>query len=120
MKRTGPMNTESRLLISKLKSLASKEKSAVWKRAADELNKANRRKRVVNLSKINRNAGSEDYILVLGKVLGVGNIEKKVKIAAFSFSDSAKNKLEAAKCQVLSVQDLMKANPKGKKVKVLG
>ena len=41
-------------------------------------------------------------------------------MAALSLSDSAKDKIVAAKGRVLSIEELMSKNPSGSKVKILG
>ena len=56
----------------------------------------------------------------IGKVLSVGNITKKVQVAAFNFSDEARKKIEQAKGKVLTIQELIQQNPEGKNVRILG
>ena len=55
-----------------------------------------------------------------GKVLSNGVVQKPVKVAALNFSDGAKEKIISAKGQILSIQELMKQNPEGKKVRIMG
>lgn len=70
-----------------------------------------RRKRVeVNIDKINKESKDSEIIIVPGKVLSIGNIEKKIKIIALSYSEEAKNKLEEAKCEVLYLSNEIKKN----------
>ncbi|MCD4740414.1 uL15 family ribosomal protein [archaeon] len=63
----------------------------------------------VNLWKISKNTQKGDTILVLGKVLGDGNLDHPVNIAAESFSESAKKKIESAGGKIISKQDAEKA-----------
>jgi len=79
-----------------------------------------RRKRIeVNLDKLNKEAKDSEILIVPGKVLGMGEIEKKIKVIALSFSEEAKNKLKKAKCEVLYLSDEINKNKeiKGKIVK---
>ena len=107
-------NTEN--LIKELKQLSAKEKTNIWKSIAKNLEKSTRRKRIVNLSKINKYTKPKETVIVPGKVLGTGNLNHDVTVAAFQFSDSAKEKIK----NNLTIQELMKQNPKGKNIKILG
>ena len=55
-----------------------------------------------------------------GKLLGSGEVSGKHTVAAYSVSSSAKEKIEAAGGEVVTIHDLMKANPTGKGVYILG
>ena len=69
--------------------------------------KPKRQRASVNLSKLDRLAKDSDSIIVPGKVLGSGNISKKIKVAAIDFSGSAAEKLVAAKCEIASIDELL-------------
>lgn len=107
-------NTEK--LIKELKQLSTKEKTNVWKAIAKNLEKSTRRKRIVNVSKINKYTKPKETVIVPGKVLGTGTLQHEVTVAAFQFSDSAKEKIK----NNLTIQELMKQNPKAKNIKILG
>lgn len=107
-------------LISDLKKLSIEKKVALWKQIAVELEKPTRSRREVNLYKIATNAKEGEVVIVPGKVLSNGAILTPVKVAALNFSGDAKDKILSAKGQVLSIQELMKSNPEGKKVRILG
>jgi large subunit ribosomal protein L18e len=95
-------------------------KSKFWKRVLEEVNKPSRLRREVNLYKIEQFAQDGETILVPGKVLSVGEIKKKVDVAAMKFSTEAKEKILGAKGKVLSISELLHKNPEGKKVRILG
>ena len=116
-KRTGPTSLELKNTIDLLRLQAAKEKVKIWRRIADDLSFSTRRRREVNLSRINKYAGSKETIIVPGKVLGTGNIEKEIKVAAWQFSKAARDKLGK---NALSLQELLKSNPKGKDCRILG
>ena len=103
-------------LVEELKRTGTAKKAAIWKTIAEELLKPTRRMREVNLDKINRLTKANDVIVVPGKVLGNGSLDHKVTVSAFSFSESARKKLGT----VLSMQELMKKNPKGSGVRIIG
>ena len=118
MVKTGPTNYQVQLLLQQLEPKALK--SRFWKRVVKDLNKPSRQRRIVNLYKIEQNAQDGETILVPGKVLSVGEINKKVEVAALNFSAEAKEKILAAKGKALSISELLMKNPEGKKVRILG
>jgi large subunit ribosomal protein L18e len=116
MKRTGTTNAVMQETIVQL----SKQNAKLWKRLAKELDRPTRSRREVNLSRIQRFAKDNDVILVPGKVLSTGVLQKKVNVAAWNFSAAAMEKIKAAGGKTLSIADLVKANPKGTGVKIIG
>lgn len=116
--RTGPTNYELQNLIRQLE-LPARE-SRFWKRIREELNKPSRQRRIVNVYKIDKYTQPGETIIVPGKVLSVGELNKKVDVAAVHFSVGAKEKITAAKGRALSIQELLQENPQGKKVRILG
>jgi len=106
MSRTGPTNIHKRKLVRRLKAISSKNGQAIWERVA-ELVSSPRRKRVeVNLSKINRYADENEVVVVPGKVLGAGKVEKKVTVLADSLTAKALEKLSNSGCRVILLEEL--------------
>lgn len=120
MKRTGPRNVELTSLIGELRKQGSEQKANLWKRLAEDLERPTRQRREVNLSNINRSAGKDEIIVVPGKVLGSGSLDHKVTIAAFQFSEGAKQKLQASGSTIVPLLDLCREKPNGKKIRILG
>ena len=100
--------------------MSNQENVKVWKRIASDLEKPTRRRATVNLYKINQNTKDEETVIVPGKVLSVGELDHKVNVAAFNFSTEARNKIVNAKGKVLTIYELLKLNPKGKGVRIIG
>jgi len=73
----------------------------------------------INLNLEELNQLKEDKILVPGKVLGNGEIERKIKIIALGFSQSAKEKLKKAGCEIKTIMQEIKDNPKLEGVKLI-
>ena len=92
----------------------------IWKRIANDLEKPSRQRRVVNISRLNRFTKENETVIVPGKVLGAGSIGHGLVIAALSFSETAKEQIEKAKGKCLTIDELMKQNPKGKDIRVIG
>lgn len=102
-------------LIGKLQS----RKKGIWRRTAEFLAKPRRKRVEVNVSKIEHYAPEGATILVPGKVLGAGRMSKKVTIAAFSFSESAKKIISEGGAKTISIGELLEKNPEGKSVILL-
>jgi len=70
------------------------------------------RKRIKkNLYEINKEAKGET-VIVPGKVLGKGEVDKKVKIVALSFSSSALKKLKKSKIPTSTIKEELETNKK--------
>ncbi len=117
--RTGPTTLELRNLIVELRKLSSKQKVKLWRRIADDLERPTRIRREVNLYTINKYTGKDETAIVPGKVLSLGEIDKKITIAAYQFSKQAKEKINKIG-KSISIKELIKENPKGKKVRIIG
>ena len=79
---------------------------------AGALSVSTRKHSAVNLDKLN--AAKTDTIIVIGKVLGMGEMNKKAKIYALGYSESAREKLKKAGCEVKTIYEALK---KGDKLK---
>lgn len=120
MRASNTTNNELKTLISELRKVSSTNEVAIWKRVAADLSKPTRQRRIVNLTRINKYSKDNDVIVVPGKVLSVGDIDHKVEIAAYQFSEAAKSKIESAKGTVVTIPEMLKSNPKGKGIKIIG
>ena len=116
MKKT---NNNLRTLIEELKKASSEQNAKIWKRIALDLEKSTRAKRIVNLSRLDRYTAENEIVVVPGKVLGTGDLNHKLTVAAFSFSESAKEKINS-NGKTLSLSELLQSNPKGNKIKIIG
>ena len=105
-------------LIEELKRNSREQDVPLWRDLAKRLEKPRRQYAAVNLSRINRYSAEHDTVVVPGKVLSAGQLEKQVTIAALKFSKKASEKIGAqGKC--LSIEELLAVNPKGSGVKIL-
>lgn len=104
------------MLIRELKKLSNSQKVKIWKAVAENLARPTRRMRKVNLWKINKFTKENETIVVPGKVLGVGELDHKVNVAAYQFSEGAKSKID----NFMLIEELMSKNPKGSKVRIIG
>ena len=107
-------------LIQALRKEAHTQQADLWSRIAYDLEQPTRQRRVVNISSISRYTKPNEVVVVPGKVLGSGNLSHSVVVAAFSFSSSAKERIEQAKGKCMSIPELVKQNPKGKNIRIIG
>jgi len=119
LRRTGPTNYVWRLTIRQLRKAARANNARIWRYVAELLERPRRRRVVVNLSKISRYAKPGEVVVVPGKVLGAGALNKPVTIAAMSFSLAAVEKIRAAGGKTMHILDLVKENPRGSGVRIL-
>ena len=120
MKRTGPTNPLLRDLIGELKKRSNEQDANLWKRIALDLEKPTRQRRAVNLSRINRHTKENEVVVVPGKVLVSGDLNHKLTISAYQFSEQAKDKLEKSGAQIVSLLELSKEKPDGKNIRIIG
>jgi len=113
-------NEQLQSLNVELKKKSAEEKVNIWRKVADDLERPTRIRRIVNLSKINQLVREDEIALVPGKVLGGGDLEKKVTVAAFNFSKQAVDKIKSKNGKAIHISELIKSNPKGSKVRIVG
>lgn len=120
MKPTGPTNVLIRRLARLLRKTGRSHNAPAWIRVAEEIMKPKRSRVAVNLSKINRYARDGDFIVVPGKVLGVGSIVgKNITIAGLSASATALAKIKKAGCVFMTLEEAVKVNPEARNVKLI-
>lgn len=119
MKEAKTTNPELVTLIRSLRKKARENNADIWRDIANRLSKSRRKRIAVNLSRLNRHTQSRDTAVVPGKVLGSGKVDHPIKVAAFAFSEQAKSKILEAKGKCLTIDQLMKKNPKGTNVKII-
>lgn len=105
-------------LIKLLKTKSYKHKTSIWRDLAKRLEKSNRHWAEVNISHIKRYAKKKDIIVIPGKLLGAGYIDIPVTVAAFNSSLNAREKITNAGGKFISIQELIKTNPKGTGVRI--
>ena len=73
----------------------------------------------LNLTEIEKNSKEGDTIVIPGKVLSQGDINKKIKVVALGFSEKAREKLMKSKSDPTSILEEVKKNPEAKGIKIL-
>jgi large subunit ribosomal protein L18e len=113
-------NPERVRLVEELNAVAREKNAAVWGAVAEQLARSGKNRCAVNIWRINKFTDKGDVVIVPGKILGDGAIDHKVSIAAFNVSASAKKKIESAGGSVMTIRELLKKNPEGSGIVVVG
>ena len=116
LKKTDP-NLVS--LINDLKKSSRENGAEIWRDIALRLERPKTNWAEVNLSKLERYTTDGDVIIVAGKVLGAGAISKKITVAAYDFSETAKKAIAEAGGKGLTIRELVELKPNGAGVKIM-
>ena len=107
--------TNSELVETILKA-AKNEK---WFQVAQIISGPRRKRMNLNLDEIDNIANDGETIVVPGKVLSQGELNKKIKIVALNFSKNAKEKLSRSKKDFATIEEEIKKNPDGKGIRII-
>ncbi len=119
MKPTGPTNPRLIKMINRLEEISRLNNSSIWRTVANKLRKPTRARIEVNLWKINKYSEGYKAVLIPGKVLGEGEISKPAVVAAASFSETAKRKIEEAGGKAYLLDEYAEQNPTGSGTRIL-
>ncbi len=119
---TSPNKTDPGLvsLIFDLKKVSRDNDAPIWRDIAKRLEKPSRVWAEVNISRISYHVKKGETLIVPGKLLGAGDIDYPVTVAAFKATQSAKDKITAAGGSVLTIPQLLDKHPKGKGIRIIG
>lgn len=118
-KPTGPTNPIIASLIEDIRNRGYKEKIPFLLKLADEMEKPRRTRAEVNLSTLNRICKENETVVIPGKLLSSGILKKPLKVAAASFSMSAIESIQKTGGKTLTIEELIKENPKGTNVRIV-
>jgi large subunit ribosomal protein L18e len=114
-KVTGPQDINVRRLIRKLENTKIK----IWRVIAETLKKARRKRVGTNIGKINRVTEDGDVIVVPGKVLGTGYLDRKITIGALAWSERAEKIVNDAGSKLMNLEQMMEEYPNGSNVRII-
>ena len=112
--KTKTTNKEMFDVISSLKKFSNKSGIGTWRAVAAKLAGPASQRSQVNLSRIDKYAKSGESVVVCGKVLGDGNLTKKITIIGFNASSGALEKIEKSGSKFVRISDYISKNPKDK------
>ena len=119
-KRKGKKATLTEELREMLLKSSIKNEAPVWKAVAKGLGRPRRKAYEVNLYRIQKFAADKETVIVPGRVLGTGDINKVLTVAALKFSEAAREKIKKAGGSCITIEELVNKNPKGSKVRIMG
>ncbi|MEK6908450.1 MAG: 50S ribosomal protein L18e [Nanoarchaeota archaeon] len=102
-----------------VETIFAAKRAKKWNKIAQIVSGGRRSYSNVNLKRIENEASDGDIIVVPGKVLGNGNLTKKIKVCALYFSSSASEKIKHGKNEAVKLVDEIKKNPEAQGVKIL-
>ena len=95
------------------------KKNKAWLKVAEILSGPRKNRTNINLEGLNKKIKDEKIIVIPGKVLSQGELDKKIKIVALGFSEKAEEKLKKSGTETLIILEEIKKNPEAKGVKIL-
>jgi len=107
-------------LIGQLKDAGRTNGAPLWRDIASRLEKPSRNWAQVNISKIEAYVSADEAAVVPGKLLGSGDPTRALTVIAYSASASARQKIAAAGGKVLTLQEALRAFPKGQNCRIIG
>lgn len=102
-----------------VETILAAKKHENWIKVAGILSGPRRKSIDFNLQEINKNAKEGESILIPGKVLSQGEVDKKIRIVALGFSGKAKEKLSKSKNEVVTIIEEIKKNPGAKDLRIM-
>lgn len=102
-----------------VETIIATKKNKNWSKIAEILSSPRKNKININLEKIDKETKQGDVVVIPGKVLSQGDINKKIKVVALNFSEKAKDKLLKSKCEVSTILEEIKKNPEAKEIRIL-
>jgi large subunit ribosomal protein L18e len=122
VRMASPKKTDPGLvsLIFDLKKASRENNAPIWRDIAKRLEKPSRVWAEVNISRLSLYTKKGETLIIPGKLLGAGDIDYPVTVAAFKATKGAAEKITAAGGSVLTIPQLITDNPKGKGVRIMG
>ncbi|MCH7567814.1 MAG: 50S ribosomal protein L18e [Nanoarchaeota archaeon] len=102
-----------------VETIIAAKKNKDWNKVVQVISGSRRKYASVNLKEIEKQTTTGDTVVIPGKVLGIGNITKKVRVCALGFSDSAREKLKSANGEIVTIFEEINKNPKAEGIKII-
>jgi large subunit ribosomal protein L18e len=112
-------NPELAHTLIELRRAAKAHDAPIWADVARKLARPRHQVEPVNVAQLERLASANDTIVVPGKLLAQGVLSKPLTVAAFHYSETAREKVHTAGGITLGIHDLIKARPNGTGVRII-
>ncbi len=101
-----------------VETIIAAKKNKAWLNLAGILSSPRRNRINLNLNEINEKVKDGEKIVIPGKVLSQGELDKKIEIVALCFSEKAKEKINKAGSKAINMLEEIKKNPEMKGAEV--
>jgi large subunit ribosomal protein L18e len=105
--------------VESLLEISRENNSSLWRDVAKRLSETRQNYADLNVGKISKLSKDGDIIVVPGKILGSGYMEKKVKLAALEVSDKAMKKIKDSGSEFIQLIELAKQMPQATNIKIM-
>lgn len=112
-------NPELAHTLIELRRAAKAHDAPIWADVARKLARPRHQVEPVNVGQLERLAAANDTVVVPGKLLAQGVLSKPLTVAAFHYSDTARDKVRQAGGTTIGIHDLIKSKPKGTGVRLI-
>lgn len=102
-----------------VETILQAKKNKNWLEVAGLISSPRTNLKTINLDQLDKGTKDGETILIAGKVLSQGELNKKIKVVALGFSEKAREKILKAKGEVSTINDEIKKNPNAKNVRIL-
>ena len=102
-----------------IETIALAKNNEKWREVAEVLTRPRKKIPQINLNELIKNSKEGKILIVPGKVLSVGEASKKVHVAAFRFSEKAKEKIIKAGGSALKIIEEINKNKEGKDIIII-
>jgi len=86
--------------------------SGLFKRISELVSLPKRKRIAVNVDKLDKLTKEGEFVIIPGKVLASGRISHSLSICAVDYSKGALQKLKAANCKIISIEEMLKSKPR--------
>ncbi|MBI2629133.1 50S ribosomal protein L18e [Candidatus Pacearchaeota archaeon] len=102
-----------------VETIIAAKKNMKWLEIANLISRPKRKQISVNLDQIDEKVKDGERVIVPGKVLGDGQLNKKISVIGMAFSQSAKEKLKKNKIETGFIIEEIKKNPEAKNIRII-
>lgn len=99
--------------------LLKKQKNIFWIKIAKYISRPKRKTICVNLDKINKYSESKMTLLIPGKILSKGELDKKLIISSLSISEKAREKIKESGSVYMNLRELLQKNPDARDIRII-
>lgn len=112
-------NPELAHILVELRRAAKAHDAPIWGDVAQKLARPRHQTDPVNVGHLERLVEANATVVVPGKLLAEGVLSKPLTVAAFHYSQGARQKVHQAGGRALGIHELLKAKPDGSGVRIV-